>query len=64
MSNDVLARNIAAFLEGQKESEKADPEAMQGEYRCPICGSRVLWARARNRHLHITCTGCGFMIVE
>jgi predicted RNA-binding Zn-ribbon protein involved in translation (DUF1610 family) len=65
MSEEALIQNMTALLDAQREAEKADPGAKQGEFTCPVCGKNALWARAeRNNHLHCTCTGCGIMIVE
>lgn len=58
---DKFTENLNAFLKAQEDAESEGKD----RFCCPICGATVLWARAnRNNHLHCTCTGCGFMIVE
>ena len=57
---DILEQ-LKAFMEAQDQAEQEGRK----EFTCPLCGGPAEWARARgNNHLHCSCVGCGFRIVE
>ena len=52
---------IVAFLKARQEAEEQGKQ----EFTCPLCGATARWGRSSyNNHLHCSCQGCGFRMME